>query len=78
MEGLTYNDIIEKLLPYKDHKIQITARSEWKVQENGLPDGKETHQEVRFFDKDGKFITGILERYDNDTFETIDVRIIGL
>ena len=78
MEEVTYNDIIEKLMPYKDQKVTITASNYWGVDENCIPGGNETHQEVRFFDEKGYFITGIRERYNKESFKTIDVKIFGL
>lgn len=76
MEKVTYNNIIEKLLPYKDNKVQITATKFWGVDENTFPGGNEVHEEIRFFDEDDNFIFGVKDRYNQDTLETIDTKII--
>jgi hypothetical protein len=76
MEEITYNDIIEKLLPYKDNKVQITATKFWNVDENTFPGGNEVHEEIRFFDEDDNFIVGVKERYNKETFETIGIKMI--
>lgn len=76
MEKFTYNDIIENLLPYRDSKVQIKEHKFWGVDENTFPGGNEVHEEIRFLDEDENLIVEIKVRYDQDTLETIDTKII--
>ena len=74
MEGTTYSDIIQKLLPFKNKKVKIVATNVCGVDENYEP-GNEMHQIVRFFDEYGDFLLGIRQRYNQETLELIETII---
>ena len=76
---MKYKDLIEKLMPFADEEINMTAKSkEYFYSLNSddpvYGDKKYTVDEVRFYHsfEDNDMIVGVKMKYDNESLENIE------